>query len=155
MWQSCDITWQLCEYYGNSYLYTGGSAHFTTAHDSHVVSGDTTWESCEHHGNSYLYMYICTYMYKWVLLTLALAYPNLMVIFRTNSFLNRTVWEINREGENITHQGRPKHWNTVSMLRMHVEVDMSRVVHKSMTYKMYGIMHNLCSRKTTQQILTR
>ena len=28
-------------------------------------------------------------------------------------------------------------------------------LYESMSYKMYGIMHNLCNMKTTQRILTR
>ena len=42
---------------------------------------------------------------------------------------------------------------------MHPEVDNEEgstiPLYKSMPYKMYGIMHNLCNIKTTQQILTR
>ena len=46
-------------------------------------------------------------------------------------------------------------------LRMHPEVDNEEgstiyaYNYKSMPYKMYEIMHNLCNIKTTQQILTK
>ena len=48
---------------------------------------------------------------------------------------------------------------SVFALRMHADVDNEEgstiCRYKSMPYKMHGVMHNLCSVKTIQRILTR